>query len=341
MVESCACASLPDFSKLINLDGNQRQTIGGISLSLLCSHFNHVELINGVPGLERAKVLSSLLVILEAKLNFVVHTPSPKDIIGLLDAMHDLGLSESELKTFCKKVICFERKSVMGVYGDMSLQSRIETTKKFFGSPGWRYFINLTVQLLDHFTGDRFKTEFIPASSQLKECIIYLKSEVPKLKWNSNEIKELEKNIKEINELICRPGTNGTSSVDAATHDLNKKKIRCAELLKGLKATLVSLVLPTFKSQDEVKDFCIRNSRVIFCSTNSAFRLNNMDQQIDCLIIDGADRVDETDMLVPLCLPSLRSLVLTGESKVKMLIDMYNVFYFELLHIYGILPHAN
>lgn len=299
-------------------------------------HLNHIELINGAgPG--RIKLLSSLLVMFMDKLRVVVYAPSADDIVELLNGVYDLCFSNNKLKLFCENIICFERNSDMGIYDDICLERKIETAQRFFGCPGWKFFINLTVQILEHFTGRPFKIEFMPAANQLIECIRYLQSKVSCFGMNSDKTKELIMALEETNDIIGRP--DDISSPNASTGDLDKKT-HCVNMLKELKNTLSSLLLPTFNSIFEAKEFCIRNSRLIFCSVDSGFHLNEMNHPIDCLVIDSAHAIKEANTLAPLCLPSLQSIVLASDNQVihDTLISMHNVFYYVRVHIYHDMP---
>jgi hypothetical protein len=143
--------------------------------------------------------------------------------------------------------------------------------------------------------------------------------------------------MKEINDIIGRP--DDISSLNASTGNLDKKA-HCVNMLKESKNTLSSLLLPTFNSRFEAQEFCIRNSRIIFCSVDSGSHLNEMNHPIDCLVIDGADLLKEANTLAPLCLPSLQSIVLAGDNQViyDTLISMHNVFYYVRVHIYHDMP---
>lgn len=136
----------------------------------------------------------------------------------------------------------------------------------------------------------------------LLECIGYLQSKVSCFGMHWEEPKALIMTMKEVN--------------DASAGDLEKKKIHCANLLKELKNTLSTCLLPSFNSRFEAKEFCIRNSRVIFCSVNTGFHLNEMNHPIDHLIIDGVDILEEAKTLAPLCLPSLHSVMLVSYNQV-------------------------
>lgn len=99
--------------------------------------------------------------------------------------------------------------------------------------------------------------------------------------------------------------------------ELNDKRMKCAQLLRKFKEDLQSIDLPTFKTREDLEEFCMKNSSIIFCSTNNSFHLREIQLKIDCLIIDSANLFNEYETLVPLCLPSLHSIILAGDEAKK------------------------
>jgi hypothetical protein len=117
-------------------------------------------------------------------------------ITDLLHEIQYLGGKHNQFDNFCKKTIVLERKSDIGPeFGHLTLESYFDDTNMCFGFPGWKFFINMALDILDKFGPkykvfrkrreisflDMFKKEFILASKQLKECLRSLKDMAPKV----------------------------------------------------------------------------------------------------------------------------------------------------------------
>ncbi|TVU44993.1 hypothetical protein EJB05_04459, partial [Eragrostis curvula] len=99
-------------------------------------------------------------------------------------------------------------------------------------------------------------------------------------------------------------------------HDVAKKlsemRHSCAEILKQFKTSLRSFP-QAVKTDDDVKAYCVRTSKLILCSKGSSYQLNEISEhQTQCLIIEDADLFNEAEALVPLSIPSIKSMVLVG-----------------------------
>uniref|UniRef100_A0A0D3HRG1 Uncharacterized protein n=1 Tax=Oryza barthii TaxID=65489 RepID=A0A0D3HRG1_9ORYZ len=312
-----------------DLDEYQLKAFKGITTSLSsCRHFEHtVELIKGSPRTGKTRLLSALLLSLTSKFQCVVYAPSLFVITDLLHEIQYLGGKHNQFDNFCKKTIVLERKSDIGPeFGHLTLESYLDDTNMCFVFPGWKFFINMALDILDKFGPkykvfrkrreisflDMFKKEFILASKQLKERLRSLKIWLPKLCLHNESTTEMIKVLDEIEDLLGNRNLNC-----GIAEELNDKRMKCAQLLRKFKEDLQSIDLPTFKTREDLEEFCMKNSSIIFCSTNNSFHLREIQLKIDCLIIDSANLFNEYETLVPLCLPSLHSIILAGDEAKK------------------------
>ncbi|XP_061360518.1 uncharacterized protein LOC133304491 isoform X2 [Gastrolobium bilobum] len=95
--------------------------------------------------------------------------------------------------------------------------------------------------------------------------------------------------------------------------ELGLTRKECLKILKSLQDVLI---LPDFFDQYSIKRFCLRRSRMIFCTTSSSARLHaeGLDR-LEMLVVDEAAQLKECESNIPLQLPDLRHVVLIGDEK--------------------------
>ncbi|QCD92739.1 regulator of nonsense transcripts 1 [Vigna unguiculata] len=88
------------------------------------------------------------------------------------------------------------------------------------------------------------------------------------------------------------------------------------ECLKILKSLVNIFVLPDFTDEYSIKSFCLRRSRMLFCTAASSARLHAVEHcRLEMLVIDEAAQLKECESNIPLQLPGLRHVVLIGDEK--------------------------
>jgi len=88
------------------------------------------------------------------------------------------------------------------------------------------------------------------------------------------------------------------------------------ECLKMLKSLVNIFVLPDFTDEYSIKNFCLRRSRMLFCTAASSARLHAVEHcRLEMLVIDEAAQLKECESNIPLQLPGLRHVVLIGDEK--------------------------
>ncbi|XP_020216261.1 uncharacterized protein LOC109799987 [Cajanus cajan] len=88
------------------------------------------------------------------------------------------------------------------------------------------------------------------------------------------------------------------------------------ECLKMLKSLQNLLILPDFFDENSIRNFCLRRSRMIFCTVSSSARLHVVGlDRLEMLVIDEAAQLKECESNIPLQLPGIRHVVLIGDEK--------------------------
>ncbi|KAL2333167.1 hypothetical protein Fmac_014380 [Flemingia macrophylla] len=88
------------------------------------------------------------------------------------------------------------------------------------------------------------------------------------------------------------------------------------ECLRMLKSLQNLLILPDFFDENSIRNFCLRRSRLIFCTVSSSSRLNVVGlDRLEMLVIDEAAQLKECESNIPLQLPALRHVILIGDEK--------------------------
>lgn len=91
-------------------------------------------------------------------------------------------------------------------------------------------------------------------------------------------------------------------------------KLECLERIKSLSETIS---VPEFIDYLTIKDFCLQNACLIFCTVSSSAKLHLVKKMppFELVIIDEAAQVKECESSIPLQLPGIRHAVLVGDEK--------------------------
>nr|XP_010905727.1 probable helicase MAGATAMA 3 [Elaeis guineensis] len=88
---------------------------------------------------------------------------------------------------------------------------------------------------------------------------------------------------------------------------------RC-ECLRLLKAVKDSIHISYFHEKNLIREFCLQNASLIFCTASSSFELLSVQiQPLDLIIIDDASQLKECESAIPLQLQGLKHAVLVGD----------------------------
>lgn len=91
---------------------------------------------------------------------------------------------------------------------------------------------------------------------------------------------------------------------------------QCLVSLKDVCVSLGQLRLPSARSKDLIKEFCIQKASLVFCTSSSSYKLHSLDiKPFDLLVIDEAAQLKECESVIPFQLPHLRHTVLVGDER--------------------------
>ncbi|GKB75436.1 putative P-loop containing nucleoside triphosphate hydrolase [Tanacetum coccineum] len=106
---------------------------------------------------------------------------------------------------------------------------------------------------------------------------------------------------------------NGYNDARIRGDSLHGCRMSCLEILKYLQETLC---FPEFKIDYEIKDFCLANACLIFCTASSSIKLHTSGTKpLEFLVIDEAAQLKECESLIPLQLEGLRHAILVGDER--------------------------
>jgi senataxin len=105
------------------------------------------------------------------------------------------------------------------------------------------------------------------------------------------------------------PRKSSMAKFSKAVITLGKTRIKCLELLKML---LSSLELPITSSKRAIREFCMENASIIFCTVSSSSKVTS-NNKLELLVVDEAAQLKECETLIPLRLPALKHAILIGD----------------------------
>ncbi|XP_057783923.1 uncharacterized protein LOC131001536 [Salvia miltiorrhiza] len=157
-----------------------------------------------------------------------------------------------------------------------------------------------------------FENKFVAIKARLVSCITGLITHLP---TSCLRLKMLEKMMRvsrmlQTLEEACLHHKQPFMQNEGFCTSKNK----CLELMKFLTRTLS---LPELKEYDMVKEFCLKNACLIFCTVSSSAKLHNIKEMtpFELVIIDEAAQVKECESSIPLQLPGVRHAILVGDEK--------------------------
>lgn len=222
-----------------------------------------------------------------------------------------------------------------------------ELFKCFSSSSGWKHRINSVLSILENYdsqhsmlhedTGHNgtlclldFHTQFCAVANNVKECILNLWIHLPNKCFSA----EIVRNILDLLDLLktmcgllsCEDFSNGyakrrfylqssekfgPSKPVTFAKEWVEARFRCLEKLKFLRNTFD---LPVDVTKSWIRNYCIHNAMLIFCTVSSSYHLHDMETTpFDVLIIDEAAQVRECESIIPLRLHGLRHAILVGD----------------------------
>ncbi|XP_035550651.1 uncharacterized protein LOC109010086 isoform X2 [Juglans regia] len=88
------------------------------------------------------------------------------------------------------------------------------------------------------------------------------------------------------------------------------------EFLQLLRSLRLTFILPNLVGKWGIKDFCLENACLVFCTASSSCKLNReVNEPLEYLLIDEAAQLKECESAIPLQLPGLRHAILVGDER--------------------------
>ncbi|TKW14788.1 hypothetical protein SEVIR_5G190200v4 [Setaria viridis] len=327
------------------LNQSQLHAVITIISAVRCKHSNLVKLIWGPPGTGKTKTVSTTLWALKSlKCRTLMCSPTNISVVGVchqyLQALKDLnGHADTDgLPCSLGDIVLFGNKYKMDITEEVQevlLDYRVnELVKCFSSSSGWKHRINSVLSLLENYNDPLclldFYKQFCAVANDVKECILNLWIHLPRKCFSSEvvgNILDLLHLLKTMCDLFsCEDFSYGctkrrfyflsaekigSSKPISFAKDWVEARFRCLEKLKFLQS---SFDLPVDVGSCWIRNYCIHNATLIFCTVSSSYHLHNMETTpVDVLVIDEAAQVQECESVIPLRLHGLRHAILVGD----------------------------
>ncbi|KDP35697.1 hypothetical protein JCGZ_10469 [Jatropha curcas] len=177
---------------------------------------------------------------------------------------------------------------------------------------------------LEEFVEKRFKS----IGEQLKFCITNLYTHLPTSFIPLNLLKKMMSSLdllKSLENLLVRINIRNqdlkqllkkNEDVGSSVHNHLKLRNKINECLTTLKSLPQTFPVPNFSNIYKIKEFCLGNACLLFCTTSSSIKLHKKRMApIHFLVIDEAAQLKECESNIPLQLSGLRHAVLVGDER--------------------------
>lgn len=89
---------------------------------------------------------------------------------------------------------------------------------------------------------------------------------------------------------------------------------QCLCVMSALQDSLDHFMLPSFRSKDSIKRFCVQRASLIFCTVSTSSKFYALlTEQLHMLVIDEAAQLKECESTIALQLPGIRHAILIGD----------------------------
>ncbi|CAN1804432.1 Probable helicase MAGATAMA 3, partial [Linum perenne] len=339
-----------------NLNESQTEAITACLRRVQCGHNSSgLELIWGPPGTGKTKTLSTLLVNL-LKLNCRTLTCTPTNVaikevasrvVKLVkqatEKYHSRNYATSSFYPLGDLVLLGNkyRLKLDSEVEEIYLDHRVKKLSKCFASKsGWKHCINSTIEFLEQcvswFRVDQenklqkgndqnkgkggntedniFLNRFRTLVLSLENCIITLFTHVCHSYLGRDIIHKFQLLVQLLNSFGALLPAQGVLPNDLYVQ-LSLKRNECLCALNDLSRSLGQLDFPR-SDNHAIKQFCLQNSVLIFCTVTSSHRLHGKGMApFKVLVIDEAAQLKECESALPLQLNGLSHVVLIGDER--------------------------
>ncbi|XP_052887784.1 uncharacterized ATP-dependent helicase C29A10.10c-like [Gossypium arboreum] len=328
--------------KSYNLNDSQEAAITSCIKTWRCNHQNgHVKLIWGPPGTGKTKTVGLLLlVLLRMKCRAITCAPTLIAVMELASRVTRLISGTLEYETYgLGDIVLFGSSERMGMDDHENLlhvflDYRVEMLKKCFSpSTGWNASLSSMIDLLedprgqygryvthrelginpdemdDPLTLEGFiKKRFFQYNEQLKFCVVNLYTHLPTARISLQVVTDMmvALNLLRSIETLLNRYDYGDERLSTATKT-------CLPVLESLAH---SFRVPEYIHKFMIKNLCLDNAYLLFCTASSSSKLHTeRTQELDLLVIDEASQLKECESIIPFQLPGLRQVVLVGDER--------------------------
>ncbi|KAK9074849.1 hypothetical protein SSX86_003168 [Deinandra increscens subsp. villosa] len=172
----------------------------------------------------------------------------------------------------------------------------------------------------EEFVMNRFSVQ----GNNLIACIRNLYTHLPTSVISLNFAKKMNHSIgliQKVEEYVKEIVTKNQSIKEAFDIQINRShfmklrvcKTECLQALNDLRA---SSIIPKPMNKSKLKNFCLTNACLLFCTASSSIKLCKKGiTPIKLVLIDEAAQLKECESLIPLQLPGVRNAVLVGDER--------------------------
>ncbi|KAH6783122.1 hypothetical protein C2S52_008081 [Perilla frutescens var. hirtella] len=322
----------------LGLDDSQRDAVWKCIALRECYHWNSVELIWGPPGTGKTKTIASLLFSLfRIKCRTLTCAPTNVAVLGVakrlvscLNGRLELdtyGLGDVVLSGNGMRMKIVEHKDMYDVFLDNRISSLLYCFKPM---SGWKGSVNEIIHLLEdpeskylryleqlkhHEEVESGSVKEDENDEDLVENEELLCTHMPTSCLALNEVRNMIRAVDLLqtleNFLRCKEWSKG-ALIGRGSH-LYRIRFKCLEMLNLVRTTEV----PEFFERFQVRNFCLANACLIFCTVSSSSKLHTqgIGAPFELVIIDEAAQVKECESTIPLQLPGLPHAILVGDEK--------------------------
>ncbi|MBA0737543.1 hypothetical protein Gogos_011000 [Gossypium gossypioides] len=328
--------------KSYNLNDSQEAAITSCIKTWRCNHQNgHVKLIWGPPGTGKTKTVGLLLlVLLRMKCRTITCAPTLIAVVELASRVMRLVSGTLEYETYgLGDIVLFGSSERMGMDDHENLlhvflDYRVEMLSKCFSpSTGWNASLSSMIDLLegprgqygryvthrelginqdemdDPLTLEGFiKKRFFQYNEQLKFCVVNLYTHLPTSRISLQVVTDMmvALDLLQSIETLLNRYDYGDERLSTATKT-------CLPVLESLAR---SFRVPEYIHKFMIKNLCLDNAYLLFCTASSSSKLHTeRTQELDLLVIDEAAQLKECESTIPFQLPGLRQVVLVGDER--------------------------
>ncbi|KAK8342805.1 hypothetical protein V6Z12_A08G256200 [Gossypium hirsutum] len=312
--------------KSYNLNDSQEAAITSCIKTWRCNHQNgHVKLIWGPPGTGKTKTVGLLLlVLLRMKCRAITCAPTLIAVMELASRVTRLVSGTLEYETYgLGDIVLFGSSERMGMDDHENLlhvflDYRVGMLKKYLlEDPRGQYGRYVTHRELginqdemdDPLTLEGFiKKRFFQYNEQLKFCVVNLYTHLPTARISLQVVTDMmvALNLLRSIETLLNRYDYGDERLSTATKT-------CLPVLESLAH---SFRVPEYIHNFMIKNLCLDNAYLLFCTASSSSKLHTeRTQELDLLVIDEASQLKECESIIPFQLPGLRQVVLVGDER--------------------------